>query len=224
MRNIIWIFCIFSLLMTTAAEASRPPSVPGLRAAVFVLRDIEGIPHIIARNEHDMVMMQGWVHARDRLFQMDFSRHQASGTLAELLGEPALESDVEFRTIGLRRAAERSLVVLPEKTKAALEAYAAGVNAYVSAHPLPPEYEILELTLFQPWSAVDSLVIGKLIEFSGSFDLDIEFTEILLTYQGAGEVLGFDGTSLFSEDLFRSQPFDPAQHCGVLRHSIRGSG
>jgi penicillin amidase len=222
MRNIFWICCIFSLLLTTATEANRPLSVPGLRAAVFVLRDIEGIPHIIARNEHDMVMMQGWVHARDRLFQMDFSRRQASGTLAELLGESALESDVEFRTIGLRRAAERSLVVLPKKTKAALEAYAAGVNAYVSAHPLPPEYyEILELTLFQPWTAVDSLVIGKLIEFRGSFDLDIEFTEILLTYQAAGDQLGFDGTKLFSEDLFRSKPFDPAST--VLDASIVAS-
>ena len=140
MRNIIWLFCIFSLLMVPAAEAKRPPSVAGLRAAVLVLRDIEGIPHIIANNEHDMVMMQGWVHARDRLFQMDFSRRQASGTLAEMLGVSALESDVEFRTIGLRRAAERSLVVLPEETKAALEAYASGVNAYVAVHPLPPEY------------------------------------------------------------------------------------
>ena len=96
--------------MPPAAEAKRPPSVPGLRAAVFVLRDIEGIPHIIASNEHDMVMMQGWVHARDRLFQMDFSRRQASGTLAEMLGVSALESDVEFRTIGLRRSAERKKV------------------------------------------------------------------------------------------------------------------
>ncbi|MEN8692826.1 MAG: penicillin acylase family protein [Desulfobacterales bacterium] len=210
MRNIIWLFCIFLLLMVPAAEAKRPPSVAGLRAAVLVLRDIEGIPHIIANNEHDMVMMQGWVHARDRLFQMDFSRRQASGTLAEMLGVSALESDVEFRTIGLRRAAERSLVVLPEETKAALEAYASGVNAYVAVHPLPPEYAPLELTSFQPWTAVDSLVIGKLIEFGSSFDLDVELTEILLTYQGVGAKLNFDGTALFFEDLFRSQPFDPA--------------
>ena len=141
---------------------------------------------------------------------MDFSRRQASGTLAEMLGKSALESDVEFRTIGLRRAAERSLAVLSEETKAALEAYAAGVNVYVAAHPLPPEYALLKLTSFEPWAPVDSLTIGKLIEFGASFDLDVELTEILLTYQGAGAELGFNGTALFFEDLFRSQPFDLA--------------
>jgi acyl-homoserine lactone acylase PvdQ len=64
MRNILWIICVFLILMAPAVEAKRPPKIPGLRTAVFVLRDIEGIPHIIASNEHDMVMMQGWVHAR----------------------------------------------------------------------------------------------------------------------------------------------------------------
>ena len=75
---------------------------------------------------------------------------------------------------------------------------------------MPPEYVPLELTSFEPWTPVDSLAIGKLIEFGSSFDLDVELTEILLTYQGAGAMLGFDGQALFFEDLFRSQPFDPA--------------
>ncbi len=210
MNILLWLFCIFSFLMTPAAEAKQPSKMPGLRSAVLVLRDIEGVPHIFAGNEHDMVMMQGWVHARDRLFQMDFSRRQASGTLAEMLGESALESDVEFRTIGLRRAAERSLAVLSAETQAALDAYATGVNAYVAAHPLPPEYGPLELTSFEPWTAIDSLAIAKLIEFGSSFDLDVELTQVLIAYQSAGAALGFDGTALFFEDLFRSQPFDPA--------------
>jgi penicillin amidase len=87
----------------------RPVQINGLHAAVQVKTDVDGIPHILANNERDMVLIQGWVHARDRLFQMDLTRRQASGTLAELMGPSQLGSDVELRTIGLRRAAERSL-------------------------------------------------------------------------------------------------------------------
>jgi penicillin amidase len=192
------------------AKGTKPVKVPGLKAEVRILTDVDGIAHIDANNEHDMLMMQGWVHARDRLFQMDLTRRQASGTLAELLGPSLLGSDVELRTIGLRRAAERSLMLLSPETLAGLEAYAAGVNAWLASHPLPLEYGLLELTAFEPWTPVDSAVIAKAIAFSLSFDLDTGLTEALLTYQGAGGALGFDGVALFFEDMFRSAPFDPA--------------
>lgn len=210
MRVIFCLFCILPFLIAPVVEAKQPTTVAGLKKITRVMRDVDGIPHIIAKNEHDMVLMQGWVHAQDRLFQMDFTRRQASGTLAELLGAAVLAGDVEFRTLGLRRAAELSLVAASVEMQAALEAYAAGVNAYVAAHPLPPEYGLLELSTFEPWTAVDSLVIGKLFALSNLFGLDLELTEALLSYQEAGEVLGFDGSALFFEDLFRSAPFDPA--------------
>ena len=91
-----------------------------------------------------------------------------------------------------------------------LDAYAAGVNAWVAANPLPPEYGALEITQFQPWTALDSIAVAKLLAFGLSFDLDTTNTINLLTYQGAGQQLGFDGAALFFEDLFRSAPFDPA--------------
>lgn len=210
MRVIFCFFCILPLVFAPVVEAKPPTTVAGLQMTTRVIRDVDGIPHIIAKNEHDMVLMQGWVHAQDRLFQMDYSRRQASGTLAELLGEAVLAGDVEFRTLGLRRAAERSLVAASVEMQAALEAYAAGVNAYVAAHPLPPEYGLLELSTFEPWTPVDSLVIGKLFALSNLFGLDLELTEALLSYQVAGNALGFDGSALFFEDLFRSAPFDPA--------------
>jgi len=212
MRVICCLFFILPLLIAPVVEAKPPTSVFGLKKIVRVIRDVDGIPHIIAKNEHDMVLMQGWVHAQDRLFQMDFTRRQASGTLAELLGKSVLASDVEFRTVGLRRAAERSLDSASAEMKAALEAYAAGVNAYVASHPLPSEYELLNLSTFEPWTAVDSLVIGKLLALSNLFGLDLELTEALFTYQAAGNVLGFDGSDLFFEDLFRSRPFRSRLH------------
>ncbi len=199
-------------LMTPTGAVAQPEAeeIPGLQQRAVVVRDSDGIPHIYARNMHDLLFMQGWVHAEDRLFQMDFFRRTASGTLAELVGPAALGSDVELRTLGLRRAAERSIPLLSDAARAEVEAYAAGINAWVAAHPLPPEYGALELTTFEPWTGVDSAVISKLFAFSLSFDLDIGLTEIFLTYVGAGGALGFDGAALFSEDLFRSAPFDPA--------------
>ena len=180
--------------------------VSGLEAPAQVVRDSLGVPHISAKSDHDAYFMVGWVHAQDRLFQMDVSRRQASGTLAELLGSGALASDVQLRTLGLRRAAEKSLAALSPGTIADLEAYTAGVNAYVAAHALPAEYAALELTHFQPWTALDSVSVMKLLAFGLSFDTsDIDNTQRLIAYQTAlGPVAG---TALFTQDLMRSEPF-----------------
>ncbi len=201
-----------ALLLAAFASISiaTPVEVPALGSAVKVVRDVDGIPHIIGSSEYDVVFVQGYLHAQDRFFQMDFSRRQASGTLAELLGPPALGSDTQLRTFGLRRAAQRSLAALSPEVKAGLQAYADGVNHFLSTRPLPPEYFVLETTQVHPWTPLDSVAIGKLIAFGLSFDLDIGTTEALISYQVAGGVLGFDGSALFFEDLFRTQPFDPA--------------
>ena len=95
--------------------------IPGLQAGVRVLRDVDGMPHIIGAHELDVLRVQGWMHANDRLFQMDQTRRLASGTLSELLGPSQIGSDVELQTIGLRRAAQRSLdAASPEAREADL--------------------------------------------------------------------------------------------------------
>ena len=201
-----------AIVLAQNSSSGAPVHLPGLTAAARITRDTDGIAHIRAQNEHDLFFLQGYVHAQDRLFQMDVSRREASGTLAELLGPGALAQDVQLRTIGLRRAAVRSLPVISPRTRAALQAYADGVNAFVGSHSasLPPEYSALELTQFEPWTVTDSLAVAKLISFGLSFDLDIDPTVALASYQKAGSLLGFDGTKLFFEDLDRSAPFDPA--------------
>lgn len=183
--------------------------VDGLRAPATVTRDVHGIPHVVARNAHDVYFLQGWVHAEDRFFQMDVSRHQAYGTLAELLGPDALPGDAELRALGLRRAAERSLAALSAAARGDLEAYAAGVNAWLDDHPLPVEHGALERTTTEPWTPVDSVVISKLIAVGLSFELDVETTLDLVAYEAAGDAEGFDGRALFFEDLFRSDAFEP---------------
>jgi penicillin amidase len=195
-------------------EVAAPAKLAGLRAAAQVSRDVYGIAHLRAANDHDLYFLQGYVNAQDRLFQMDVSRRRASGTLAELLGPAALAGDVDLRTIGIRRAAERSMAIVSPQARAALEAYAEGVNAFVGAlQSLPPEYQALELTRFSPWTALDSMTVAKAISFSLSFGLeDIDNTIALQTYSAVFDPFLGQGTgrALFSEDLWRSQPFSLA--------------
>ncbi len=215
-RRLCGSFLAAIVFSSSPAKAARSPeadsvvSLGGLTQAAQVTRDVNGIAHLRAGNTHDLYFLQGYVHAQDRLFQMDVLRRLGSGTLAELLGEGALPTDVQLRTIGLRRAAERSLPALSVSSQAAVAAYAEGVNAWAAANPLPPEYGALELTQFQPWTALDTVTVAKLIAFNRSFDVDIDPTITFLTYQQAGQALGFDGAALYLEDLFRSAPFDPA--------------
>src|SRR6185369_13943529 len=138
----------FGAIAAADPQAGPLIKLPELKAAVQVVRDGAGVAHILAGNEHDLFFLQGYVHANDRLFQMDVNRRLASGTLAELLGEGALAQDVQLRTIGLRRAAERSLPVQSARVRAVLDAYAQGVNAWVKSHALPTEYAAMELTQF----------------------------------------------------------------------------
>ena len=202
-----------STVLCTLAGASvltqAMDAIPAEDRAV-IYRDVDGIVHILGRTEADVVFAQGYAHARDRFFQMDSLRRQASGTLAELLGESVIDDDVLLRTLGLRRAAQRSLTALSPETLAAVDAYTAGVNAWLANHSLPDEYAALEITSVPEWVPLDTLAIAKLLAFGLSFDLDVDLTTALSSYQAAGAAGGFDGAALFFEDLYRSAPFDPA--------------
>lgn len=215
MKHSLLALLALALCGTSAAAQGprhdRPQRLAGLKAAAEVTRDVHGIAHIRADSDDDLYFLQGWVHAQDRLFQMDVGRRRASGTLAELLGPAALPGDVELRTIGIRRAAERSLAVASPEARQALEAYARGVNAWVAAAgALPPEYAALELRRFAPWTVLDSMTVAKSITFSLSFGLDdIQHTIALQTYAAVFDpVLGVGtGLTLFTQDLWRAQPF-----------------
>ncbi|MFC7784263.1 penicillin acylase family protein [Rossellomorea sp. GCM10028870] len=143
-------------------------SLKGLSQDVEVIRDKDGVPHILAQNEKDLYMAQGYVQAQDRLFQMDLSRRQASGRLSEVVGEKAIDRDKFFRTFGLRRAAEVSFAAYPDEAKQLLEWYADGVNAFMQEATdegrLPIEFTLLG---YKPerWTPIDSLTIGKYMAF-----------------------------------------------------------
>jgi penicillin amidase len=152
--------------------------VAGLEAPVTVVRDRWAIPHIEAESLRDATFALGFVHAQDRLFQMEFRRRLGAGRLAEVVGEAALPTDRFMRTLGLYRRAEASLAYLEPDTIAWFEAYASGVNAFLESRtgPLPPEFLILGHTELEPWRPADSLVWLRLM----ALDLGVNYRDELL--------------------------------------------
>ncbi len=161
-------------------------AVPGLAAPVTVLRDEHGIPQLYGDSLTDLVRAQGFVHAQERFFEMDVRRHATAGRLAELFGEDAVESDSYVRSMGWRRVAEQELALVSPDTRRALEAYAAGVNAYLDAHDpadLAVEYTVLNLggLDYAPadWTPVDSLAWLKAMAWDLRGNMSDEIDRLL---------------------------------------------
>ncbi len=149
-----------------ALWATLPPrharvAIAGLAAPVAITFDQYGIPRIRAGSLADAMTALGYVHARDRLFQMELMRRVAAGRLAAIAGPAALPLDREMRTLGLARAARADEAALPADTRALLAAYARGVNAFIAAHGRFAAPEFLWLGAPKPWRPVDSLLWAK---------------------------------------------------------------
>ena len=136
----------------------------GPKAEIRVERDAGDVPRIIARDDEDLAFGLGFVHAQERLFQMELQRRYGAGRLSEIFGPDALAVDRQMRVLGLYRAAEAEIPFLSAGMNRALEAYAAGVNAFLRSRrgALPPEFLLLGFAP-EPWRPADSLVWGKLM-------------------------------------------------------------
>jgi penicillin G amidase len=148
-----------SLLNSQAKETKETLTLSGVNEEVTVDIDNSGIPHINAQTDEDAFFAQGYMHARDRLYQMEINRRQASGTLSEVAGEEALEGDIEARTKGYNQLGENAYQNLTLETKDIVDAYAAGINEYLNSNPnLPAEFEGNKPEL---WDPVDVMVINQ---------------------------------------------------------------
>ena len=139
------------------------PSVhaDGLAAPVAVHRDREGIPHVRAESAHEAFLGQGWVHAEDRLFQMEYDRRRAYGRWAEWAGPAGLEGDRLLRRFRLEDSARRDWAAASADTRAMLQAFADGVNAFIArGQRLGAEFEITGITP-DPWQPWDSMAVFK---------------------------------------------------------------
>ena len=161
--------------------------VPGLKGQVEVLGDSFGVPNVYADNPEDLFLAQGYVQAQDRFFEMDFRRHLAAGRLSELFGKSQLETDAYVRTLGWRRVAEQELALLAPSTRRYLDAYAAGVNAYVEGQTDQTCRSMLAARLQglqyrpEPWTAVDSVAWLKVMAWDLASNLDEESERAIIT-------------------------------------------
>jgi penicillin amidase len=162
----------------------------GLQGPVEIYRDAIGVPQIYATTMHDLFMAQGYVHAQDRFWQMDFWRHIGAGRLSEMFGESQLDTDRFLRTLGWARIAQQELNQASPESIAIMQAYADGVNAYLADHKgsaLSVEYAILKLLSpnyqVEPWTPLNSLTWAKVMswDLGGNMDMEIYRARLLRT-------------------------------------------
>jgi penicillin amidase len=166
-------------LTLTGAGRARPSKtrgrirLSGLSEPVEILRDRWGVPHIYAANRRDLLFAQGFVHAQDRLWQMDFQRRVVRGRLSEVFGAATVETDRAMRILGMFRVAEAEAAALSAESCVDLEAYAAGVNAAMASQPLPIEFTLLRYRP-EPWKPADSLCWAKMMAWGLSINWETE--------------------------------------------------
>ncbi len=208
------------ILLLWYRSASQPQiegsiKLNGLAASVDIVRDAEGVPHIYAKSTGDAYFALGFVHAQDRLWQMELNRRIPAGRMAEILGPKALDADRFLRSLGVRRNAEAILTKLSPETRAALDAYAKGVNAYLAnrTKPLPPEFLLTGAPSPAPWQPVDSIGWQTMMAWdlgsnwsqellrmrlSQRLSLD-QINEFLAPYPGDASLKTQDYTALYRE-------------------------
>mgnify|MGYP002382317751 CR=1 FL=1 len=214
----------YFLLRNTETPVSGRMDVAGLAAPATITRDREGVPHITGSSLEDVHFALGVAHAQDRLWQMELQRRAIAGRLSEIFGARTLSSDVFMRTLDLYGHASRSLAVLKPEQRAQIEAYAAGVNAYINRRTglLEPRYPIEFMLLGhtpEPWTAADCAAIVKLMALNLSTNVGLETLRLTFAAQGL--------TSAEIADLLPSDPAlspPPLPELGTLYPLRKGPG
>jgi penicillin amidase len=194
-------------------------TLDGLASEVTVQRDDRGIPTITADSTDDLFFAEGFVHAQDRFFEMDFRRHVTSGRVAEMFGESQAGTDAFLRTLGWRKVAEAEVAAMDEKTLGYYEAYADGVNAYLASRSgaeLSLEYAVIGMQnpdyTPEPWEPADSVAWLKAMAWDLRGNVEDESERALLAAELDGAATADPDaaaeTSAMLEKLYPAYPFD----------------
>jgi penicillin G amidase len=150
--------------------------VHGISAPIEIVRDADAVPHVLASNKADALFGLGYVHAQDRLWQMEFQRRIGHGRLSEIFGKPTIPQDRFLRTVGFGRAARAAWAAMPAWAQAQVNAYVAGINAFIATHRgagLPPEFSLLRFEP-EPWTGPDVVVWVKMMAWDLSANYSFE--------------------------------------------------
>jgi penicillin amidase len=171
-------------------QVSGEVVVAGLSAPVTVYRDERGITQVYADTAEDLYFAQGYVHAQDRFWEMDFRRHITAGRLSELFGKSQVETDSYLRTMGWRRIAEKEVALLSPESRRNLDAYSKGVNAWLADHSgatASLEYAVLALQnpgyTIEPWTPVDSVAWLKAMAWDLRGNMSEEIARTVIAAQ-----------------------------------------
>ncbi|MCP4162576.1 MAG: penicillin acylase family protein [Deltaproteobacteria bacterium] len=177
----LFITILLVFIINPWTKTNGKTKVKGLNNTVEIFRDKNGFPNIYAEDIHDLMFAQGFVHAQDRLWQMEMIRQLCRGQLSSFLGEKYIGRDKYFKTIGLHRVAEKSFSLLDNESRAYLQYYAEGVNEYINKfrHRLPIEYSITGLKP-TPWLPEDSLIITNMLALNMGLNKNSEKDRISL--------------------------------------------
>ncbi len=183
-------------------------SLPILEQRVEVFFDARAVPHVFAAGSADLARSLGWLHASERMAQMELARRFARGRLAEAVGEAALANDIRMRRLELARTAELGVERLSPESLAWLEAYAQGVNAHLESRARDPLLRLLGVRP-EPWTPADSLCIAMLMALELSTSFDGEFARLeVLGLLGPGAL---DALYAWEEDYLESEHLELAQ-------------
>jgi penicillin amidase len=180
--SVVGYFLLRYLVTKSFPQYDGEMQVKGLHHPVKIYRDEFGVPHLVAEDEHDAFFAQGYVHAQDRLWQMDLARRAGEGRLSEVLGTRTLQFDKMLRTIGFQRIAERLEAHISPTSKEILQAYADGVNECIRRQKgkYPIEFDMLN---YEPeeWKPIHSLMIARLMawELNISWQADVVLGELV---------------------------------------------
>lgn len=177
-------------------------TIAGLSKPVEIIRDQWGVPHIYAQTEDDLFFAQGYVHAQDRLFQMDANRRVGTGRISEIVGPPGLPSDRMARIFGWKQAAQAQAdeVKNDPETLAMSNAFASGVNTFIEQGRLPAEFTLLAFKP-EPWGILDSSAWGAVLAWGLSVNWESELIRSILIEQ-----LGTDKARALHPDYTDSYP------------------
>ena len=134
--------------------------IPGLSNTVKIFRDEWSVPHIFAETNKDLMLSQGWLHAQDRLWQMEVNRRMSLGQLSESFGKEALDTDRLVRVLGFNRLGLKEYEIISPGVKSLCESYVSGINEYIERGPLPVEFKLTGIKP-RPWTVVDVLCWTK---------------------------------------------------------------
>src|SRR5581483_9016649 len=183
--GLLTLLAIYVVLRRSLPVVDGRIEVAGITAPVDIVRDADAIPHVFAASKRDALFGLGYVHAQDRLWQMEFQRRIGFGRLSEIFGAATVPQDRFLRTVGFGRAAVSAWKTTPAWAQEQVNAYVAGVNAFIATHhgtTLPPEFQLLRFEP-EPWTGPDVVVWVKMMawDLSANYGFELLRHDLLKT-------------------------------------------